>query len=71
VAQTRIEVYRDTGGHWRWRAKAPNGRVVADGGEGYHNKADLLATLADLFPIHDNAYVVMEVVDDELDEKKT
>lgn len=31
----KIEVYQDTKGEWRWRAKAGNGRIVADSGEGY------------------------------------
>jgi uncharacterized protein YegP (UPF0339 family) len=30
-----IHVYRDAGGQWRWRMRAPNGRLVADSGEGY------------------------------------
>jgi uncharacterized protein YegP (UPF0339 family) len=30
-----IHVYRDVGGQWRWRMQAPNGRLVADSGEGY------------------------------------
>lgn len=32
--------YKDKANEWRWRVKADNGRVVADSGEGYHNKAD-------------------------------
>lgn len=31
----KIEVYRDSAGEWRWRLKAGNGRIMADGGEGY------------------------------------
>lgn len=30
-----IEVYKDRRAEWRWRARARNGRIVADGGEGY------------------------------------
>jgi uncharacterized protein YegP (UPF0339 family) len=33
-----VEVYPDGGGLWRWRRKAGNGRIVADGGEGYTRK---------------------------------
>lgn len=31
----RFVVYQDTAGEWRWRLVARNGRVVADGAEGY------------------------------------
>lgn len=34
----RVTVYRDAGHLWRWTRKAPNGRVVADGSEGYSRK---------------------------------
>ncbi|MBB5747421.1 YegP family protein [Brevundimonas variabilis] len=30
---------------WRWRIVAKNGRVIANGGEGYTNRADLLNAL--------------------------
>lgn len=33
-----VEVYRDRQGTWRWRCVAPNGRIVADSGEGYSRK---------------------------------
>jgi len=37
------QVYRDQSGMWRWRLKVvQNGRIVADSGEGYVNKADCL-----------------------------
>jgi uncharacterized protein YegP (UPF0339 family) len=36
----RYEKYRDARGHWRWRIKARNGRILADSGEGYWNEAD-------------------------------
>lgn len=34
------EFYQDDSGEWRWRAVAPNGRIVADSGEGYKNRGD-------------------------------
>jgi uncharacterized protein YegP (UPF0339 family) len=37
-----FHVYEDAKGEWRWRLKASNGRVVADSGEGYRDKADCL-----------------------------
>lgn len=36
----RFEVYPDKSGQWRWRLKARNGRIVADGAEGYTRRAD-------------------------------
>lgn len=43
-AAVEFEVYRQDslivgGGSWRWRARAKNGRIVADGGEGYSSKS--------------------------------
>lgn len=47
-----IHVYRDLRGEWRWRLVAANGRILADGSEGYvdrHNVADALVTVAAAF----------------------
>jgi uncharacterized protein YegP (UPF0339 family) len=30
-----VAVYQDRAGGWRWRMKAPNGRIVADSAESY------------------------------------
>ena len=30
---------------WRWRLRAANGRIIATSGEGYHNRADMLAII--------------------------
>ena len=35
-----VEFYTDLNGEWRWTVRAGNGRIVADSGEGYANKAD-------------------------------
>lgn len=35
MKRARFQVYQDKGGLWRWRLLAANGRVIADGGEGY------------------------------------
>lgn len=37
-----VVVYMDAAGQWRWRLKAKNGRIVADGGEGYKTKRGVL-----------------------------
>jgi uncharacterized protein YegP (UPF0339 family) len=31
----RFKVYEDERGEWRWRLVSPNGRIIADSGEGY------------------------------------
>ena len=36
-----IETFRDKRGAWRWRAKATNGHIVAEGGQGYTRRVDL------------------------------
>jgi uncharacterized protein YegP (UPF0339 family) len=38
----RIEYYQDRAEQWRWRLVAENGRTVADSGESYTRKADVL-----------------------------
>lgn len=55
----KIEIYRDAAGEFRWRLKARNGRVVADGGEGYKRKSALYKAL---FRICD-AYVRKAIVE--------
>ena len=37
-----FHVYKDNAGEWRWNLKTSNGRVVADSGEGYGERADCL-----------------------------
>lgn len=34
-----IEKYQDKRSEWRWRLRAPNGRIMADSAEGYSTKA--------------------------------
>ena len=36
----RLEVYRDRGKQYRWRLRGLNNKIMADSGEGYHNKQD-------------------------------
>ncbi len=35
-------IYIDTAGEWRWFLTTSNGRKIANGGEGYKNKADCI-----------------------------
>jgi uncharacterized protein YegP (UPF0339 family) len=39
-----FEIYKDTKGEYRWRAKR-NGRIVAESGEGYKRKGTMKKTL--------------------------
>ena len=39
-------VYKDTAGYWRWTYYAANNKKIADGSEGYVNKADCLHGIA-------------------------
>lgn len=36
----KFHIYRDKKSEWRWRLVSPNGRTIADAGEGYTHKAD-------------------------------
>lgn len=40
-----FEIFKDAGGHWRWRLQAANNRIIATSGEGYHNHADCVAAI--------------------------
>jgi uncharacterized protein YegP (UPF0339 family) len=55
--EVKLEIYEDAGGEWRWRAKAANGEVVADGGEGYENRVDCAAMAEELFPGAEVSYL--------------
>jgi len=35
----QVEFYPDKSGDWRWRIRARNHRIIAEGGEGYETKA--------------------------------
>lgn len=36
----KLSMYQDDVGEWRWRLRARNGKIIAEGGEGYQNKGD-------------------------------
>lgn len=40
------EVYKDTGGEWRWRLWAANNRIIATSGESYTNRTDCIDAIA-------------------------
>lgn len=35
MKHARITIYEDAAGLWRWRMQARNGKIIADGAEGY------------------------------------
>ena len=35
-------LYKDAKGEWRWSLYAANSKIIADGSEGYANKADAI-----------------------------
>ena len=35
-------IYRDRANQWRWQLVSNNGKIIADSGEGYHNRADCI-----------------------------
>ncbi len=37
-----LEVYQDRSGQYRWRLKAKNGKIVADGSESYTRRRDVV-----------------------------
>lgn len=41
-----FNVYKDTAGEWRWRLVAPNGKIVADGAEGYRRRGGAVKGIA-------------------------
>ena len=49
------KLFTDRRNEWRWHSKADNGRILADGGQGYRRRADALhgmrLTAFDLLPV--------------------
>lgn len=42
MSEHRLEVYVDAADAFRWRKVAANGRIVADSGEGYTRRGDVV-----------------------------
>jgi uncharacterized protein YegP (UPF0339 family) len=40
-----FEFYQDKGGEWRWPNRATNGQLLANGGEGFASKGNVLRSL--------------------------
>jgi uncharacterized protein YegP (UPF0339 family) len=39
------EIYQDKSGEWRWRLRSSNGQLVANGGEGFASKSNVIRAL--------------------------
>lgn len=48
-----FETYQDAAGEWRWRAKAKNGKIIADSGEGYSSASNARRAIARFFTLRD------------------
>ena len=48
AAQCEFEVYKDTGGEYRWRLQDTNHKIIADSGEGYSSKQKCLDGIEDV-----------------------
>ncbi|HSW47343.1 MAG TPA: DUF1508 domain-containing protein [Phycisphaerae bacterium] len=35
MRRAHMQMYKDQSGQWRWRLRAPNGRIIACSGENY------------------------------------
>lgn len=44
----RLQYYQSDNSLWYWRILSSNGKIVADGSEGYANKANLLRAVKKL-----------------------
>lgn len=42
----KLSMYQDDVGDWRWRLRARNGKIQAEGGEGYKTEAACRKALA-------------------------
>lgn len=40
-----FQVFKDKAGEWRWRLRAANGRVIADGSEGYVERVEVFRAI--------------------------
>jgi uncharacterized protein YegP (UPF0339 family) len=39
LPKPKLEIYKDQREEYRWRLKAENGQIIAEGGQGYSSKA--------------------------------
>jgi uncharacterized protein YegP (UPF0339 family) len=57
--QAQFEVFRDRAGEYRWRLRAKNGLLIANGGEGYKTRGGITRALTSV-----RASVASAIVED-------
>jgi uncharacterized protein YegP (UPF0339 family) len=45
MAKAGFEIYQDNAGQWRWRLRATNGQLLANGGEGFASRSNVLRSI--------------------------
>ena len=56
-----FEIYKDKARKWRWRLVANNGKIVADGGEGYYSKFNVKRAIKKFIKGINKEYTITEV----------
>ncbi len=59
-----FDLYEDNAGEWRWRLLARNGRIIADGGEGYASRANGQRAIETVRRLDDHEFEVYEDEED-------
>lgn len=54
----KLSMKKDRAGDWRWQLRSRNGRVIAEGGEGYRNEKDCRKALDQIADGFKGAYDV-------------
>jgi len=56
ISDGAFGVYKDKAGEWRWRLIAPNGKIIADSGEGYSSKGNAKRAVSKIISIEDSEF---------------
>jgi len=64
--KSKLELYEDKSGEWRWRLKASNGRIIAVGGEGFTRQNSCYESMTNVWGIfaQDN-FTIIEPEDED------
>ena len=57
-----FEIYKDKKNEWRWRLKAKNGKIIAQG-ESYKRKKAMLKTISSITDTFRFGYLSVKIVD--------
>lgn len=61
-----IQMYTDKQNQWRWRAIDTNGRIIADGAEGYATQGNVLRALLNVVNEFKSVTTVHNATDDRI-----